>query len=635
MKIPMTINRRRPREWVWAIGLAMLCGLTLFLLSIYHGAKREDEITAARTAYDRGDWSRVANLARQRLKSNGNDLAALRLLARSSIRMGRHGDGALIYHERLGAEVLEPEDAFLLGLASSRLGDEQKALAVWSKASESADHPELLRSLANLLARMQRIDESAALAQRLSLVPGWQAAGLLLLGTDRFYLEDYAGAAGVLRQGLELDPEVSKSTLGPGVYRKILARCLLSLGRAAEADGWLKPLLAGAGNAPADTEAAWLASRSALQQKQLDRFQAELARSGTYRASNPLVPEPGLYSGSARCASCHAEISRAQAATRHSRTFHHSAELLLLPRPTAPLADPDIPKVRHAFVQEGTRLKVRSNIATRIYEVVVDYAFGTKDRYVTMVGRDGDGGSRALRLSYFHEPVRWGWGRTSGDVGTAADLQNLRGQIVSVRDGVVRCLHCHVTNPREFRDPDKIGPGPEATDAGIGCERCHGPGGNHIAAVEANLADHAIVSLGPGSGEAATVQCRDCHIVGDATEIQNRREESIWVRSPGITMTFSRCYTESSGALSCLTCHDPHRDSERSALFYEQKCVVCHQAAGPTAGTSAKPGSPGTVCKVNPTRDCLNCHMLKVPMPEIHTTLTDHYIRVHRDAQTR
>ena len=263
---------------------------------------------------------------------------------------------------------------------------------------------------------------------------------------------------------------------------------------------------------------------------------------------NPLVPEPAPYSGSARCATCHAEIGRTHATTRHSRTFHHGAELLLLPHPASPLADPDDPKVSHTFVQEGVQLKVRSRIDTRIYEVVVDYAFGTKDRYLTMVGRDGDGGSRALRLSYFHEPARSGWGRTSGDVGTAADLQNLRGQIVAVRDGVVRCLQCHVTNPREFRDPDRTGSGPEAADSGIGCERCHGPGGNHIGAVAAGVADPAIVSVGPGTSEAASVQCRDCHIVGDASEIQNRREDSRWVRSPGITLTFSRCYTESSGA---------------------------------------------------------------------------------------
>ena len=96
------------------------------------------------------------------------------------------------------------------------------------------------------------------------------------------------------------------------------------------------------------------------------------------------------------------------------------------------------------------------------------------------------------------------------------------------------------------------------------------------------------------------MQCRDCHIVGDATEIENRREESIWVRSPGITMTFSRCYTESSGALSCLTCHDPHRDSERSASFYEQKCLACHQTAGSPSGASTKPAPAGSCLQGQP-----------------------------------
>jgi tetratricopeptide (TPR) repeat protein len=633
---PMATNRRRPRAWDWIIGLTILLGLTLFLLSLYHRAERKDAMTEARAAYDRAEWSQAADLARERLKTDGQDLAALRLLARSSIRMGRDSAGASIYGDRLGAEALEPEDAFLLGLASSRQGDLRKALLVWSKAAkESPEHPELLLSLANLLSRIQRLEESAVLAQRLSMVPGWQASGLLLLGTNRYTMDDQVGAAEALARGLQLDPEASKAPLDPGVYRKLLARCLLSLGRAAEADDWLEPPLASAGNAPVDTESAWLSSRSALQQKQFERFKAELARSGSYRALNPLVPEPGLYSGAARCGTCHSEISRAHAATRHSRTFHHGAKLLSLPHPSSPLADPADSKVTHTFVEDGTKLKVRSNIDSHIYEVVVDFAFGTKDRYLTMVGRDGDGGSRALRLSYFHGPTRSGWGQTAGDVGTAADIQNLRGQIVPLRDGVVRCLQCHVTNPREFRDPDRIGPGPEAADASIGCERCHGPGGNHIAAVEADLADHAIVNVGPGSGEAATLQCRDCHIVGDATEIQNRREESIWVRSPGLTITFSRCYTESSGALSCLTCHDPHRDSERSASYYERKCVACHQTAGSPSGTSTKSDSRGTVCKVNPTRDCLNCHMPKVPMPVLHTSLTDHYIRVHRDAQSK
>ena len=35
------------------------------------------------------------------------------------------------------------------------------------------------------------------------------------------------------------------------------------------------------------------------------------------------------------------------------------------------------------------------------------------------------------------------------------------------------------------------------------------------------------------------------------------------------------------------------------------------------------------VCPVNPAKDCLDCHMPKVPVAALHTSLTDHYIRVH------
>jgi hypothetical protein len=87
-------------------------------------------------------------------------------------------------------------------------------------------------------------------------------------------------------------------------------------------------------------------------------------------------------------------------------------------------------------------------------------------------------------------------------------------------------------------------------------------------------------------------------------------------------MTTSRCYTESEGGMSCLTCHDPHRDDDQPASFFEGKCLGCH---APTTGGSQ------TSCRVNPAKDCLNCHMPKMPVAVLHTSLTDHYIRVHRD----
>ena len=298
------------------------------------------------------------------------------------------------------------------------------------------------------------------------------------------------------------------------------------------------------------------------------------------------------------------------------------------------------------------KLKVQTKIDDRVFETLVDYAFGTTDRYLSLVGRDGEGGYRAVRESFFHEGKESGWGRTAGDAGHTDKTEHVRGQTIHVRDGVVRCLHCHVTNPREFRDGDKDRTGPEAADRGIGCERCHGPGGNHVVAVESDFPDWSIVSVGPDKGEFVTRQCRECHIVGDASEMEHRREEPIWVRSPGATMTFSRCYTESGGAMSCLTCHDPHRDSDRSAAFYEKRCLACHsseksgqlakadytgihplkQAESDEAG---KPRRAAAICKVNPSKDCLGCHMPKVRQPTLHTYLTDHYIRVHRDDKAK
>ena len=408
-------------------------GLALFLLSIHHRAERKDELTAARAAYDRGEWSRAADLARERLKTDGKDLAALRLLARSSIRMGRDGDGALIYQERLGAEALEPEDAFLLGLASSRLGDEQKALAVWSKAAaESPEHPELLlvtRQPAGPHAAARRIHRAGPAAVHGSRLAGCRVAAS---GHQPLYRRrprrgrrgprsagssstpSAAGAAGP--RGLsQASGEVSAFTRPSGRGRP-LART--AAGRRRERAGGYRGGLAGQPvGPPAETVRSF--QGRACPVRSVSRLATRWFPSRVSIRAPPGAPPATPTS---------ARLTQ-QPAIRVPFTTARSCSSL--PRPTSSLADPDDPKVTHTFVQNGTKLKVRSNIDTRIYEVVVDYAFGTKDRYVTMVGRDGDGGFERLRLSYFHEPTRSGWGRTAGDVGTAADIQNLRGQIVT------------------------------------------------------------------------------------------------------------------------------------------------------------------------------------------------------------
>ena len=599
-------------------------GSDRFAGSIFLGP-RADESSDAAAAYQGGRWERAADLARQALKSSPDDREVLRIYARASARLERDQLAAAIYRDRIGNTNLDDEDSFLLGLLFARGGKLLEAWQIWDKAvKKGSDRPELLDNFARLSGRLQRLDEAADAARRLARLPGSEARGLFILADVEQLLSNPKGASDAVHAALERDQGAKGAFFPLGHYRRLLGRSLLELGKPSEALAPLEQVINSA-QSPASEgvpEAQWLLSRAYLQLGRKDEAVQARRKAGSYREENPLMPEPSPYVGEAACVACHSKESQAHAETRHSRTFHHDRGLLDLPRPDHPLADPDVPGVTHVFERDDSAIRVKTRDADRVYEAIVAYAFGVADRYVTMVGRDQDGTYRALRLSSYKTQSGVAWGATAGDVPEYDAHENVRGQPMQLRDGVVRCLYCHVTQSRAFRDPPpEPRPGPEAADKGIGCERCHGPGSNHVAAVKRGFPDPAIVNAGNASAPAIVAQCADCHIVGLRDEILAAPENSMYVRSPGATLTVSRCYTESGEAMSCLTCHDPHRDDNQPAPYYEAKCLGCHSAKTATQ----------THCRVNPTKDCLKCHMPKVPVAALHTSLTDHYIRVHRE----
>jgi hypothetical protein len=265
---------------------------------------------------------------------------------------------------------------------------------------------------------------------------------------------------------------------------------------------------------------------------------------------------------------------------------------------------------------------------------VIEYAFGTADRYLTMVGRDATGRYRMSRLSYYQAQGEKGWDRTTLDMThpTRAIPPEFQGEPIGMRDGLAKCLYCHVTNPRTGHDA----PGPEMADRAIGCERCHGPGGNHVAALEAGFPDLAIVNPADASPQLVTTkQCNDCHVLEH--RIRHDDPENLgWVRSQGVGWTRSRCNSESGGAFGCVTCHDPHRSARsQSAADYEAKCLNCHSGASRPAAQDSPPTQPPAgrslrECPVNPATGCIQCHMPRMRIDSLHTELTDHYIRVSR-----
>jgi hypothetical protein len=271
----------------------------------------------------------------------------------------------------------------------------------------------------------------------------------------------------------------------------------------------------------------------------------------------------------------------------------------------------------------------------------VDYAFGSSDHYTTFVGRDDRGRSFLLRMSYYRSPRGTGWDISTGLPAQPADEEEYLGKKMAAGDGPRRCLNCHTTNFYSVTQ----GVGPEAADHSIGCERCHGPGGHHVAAIGAGFPDLAIASLGAASPTATNQVCADCHGFHRTETIDAPQTSPRWLRYQSLTLTWSRCYTEGDGTLSCSTCHDPHRNAETSAARNEAKCLSCHvpdpttsSAGSPSSGASVRREDPSrnwlvakgtaTPCPINPTRGCIDCHMPRIWVQSTHSFKTDHFIRV-------
>jgi hypothetical protein len=586
-----------PRRGLWA---ALIALTTLLAVGAWWGARRlgraDAGLTLGRSAYDHGAWDEAAGRARKALQADAADAGAVRLLARSSARLGRDDSAAALF-ERLGPDNWEAEDHFLLARILTRSDRPSAARAqLWKAYHKDPGHGEALHELVRGLAKDDAVAKAVELAEALRAVPGWRARGEVALGLLRAAQDDPAAAAEALQAALDLDPDLAGPPPSAATVRKLLARHRLALGQPDRARAALGTLQ--------DPEARWLLARADLQEGKPCEDRPSPAR-------DPLAPEPAPYVGMARCASCHPAIARGYRASHHARTFWAGATLAGLPLPDRALPDPANPEVVHTFRHEGDSTRVETCTAGRpAYRAVLAYAFGSGDRGLTPVGRDEAGRWYELRMSrYADGPV---WDVTTGHERAPAAPSEWLGKTLSA-DELRRCVDCHTTAPRAARGDA----GALAGERGIGCERCHGPGGHHLRAVAAGLADPAIVRPERAAGEPIVRLCGQCHSPRGRSVSPT---DPVSIRFQATTLTWSRCYTRSRDTLDCLTCHDPHRDAATAPAAYESKCLDCH---GPSATTR---------CPVNPTRACIGCHMPTVRGAVPHSPFTDHYIRVHRSS---
>lgn len=231
------------------------------------------------------------------------------------------------------------------------------------------------------------------------------------------------------------------------------------------------------------------------------------------------------------------------------------------------------------------------------------------------------------------------------------------------------CLACHTDRslPRGF--PLNRAPGPDWTPAGISCAACHSAGAQHVAWREQELAGAKPAGNDPvlDPGRLAPLErvslCARCHLQGDAriylksfergllppggdllehmaVYVAAEETDDIGFVSQVERMVRSRCFTRSldrgARALTCETCHDPHRplEDERERAAARSGCMKCH-----AAGIEPEPGKDAPCAldfAARGAQDCVACHMrLTPPFDVAGVEIHDHFVRREKVAPSR
>jgi hypothetical protein len=112
------------------------------------------------------------------------------------------------------------------------------------------------------------------------------------------------------------------------------------------------------------------------------------------------------------------------------------------------------------------------------------------------------------------------------------------------------------------------------------------------------------------------------------------------VRFQPYRLVASKCYDPDDVRISCLACHNPHKNLDTKPAAYDLKCLACHRSSSAPSKTTHAAVSTSTTaaarvkawapaCRVG-KRLCVTCHMPKYSLPGAHFKFTDHRVRVAR-----
>ncbi len=369
---------------------------------------------------------------------------------------------------------------------------------------------------------------------------------------------------------------------------------------------------------------------------------------------------PG-YVGQQACYSCHADIYKSYQETGMAKSFF---------RPSVDNVIEDFDDA-HFFHERSDRhyrmtLEDGKFFITRYQEDAAGQRINVWRQEITWVIGSGHHSRGYLYQTasgeLFQMPVAWyaqasSWGMAPG--------YDFPGHDDFSRPITRSCMFCHNAYPEVPEGSDAYGQPdlfPHVLPEGTGCERCHGPGAAHVTVatdLDASSAAirESIVNPGRLSPALANDVCMQCHLqptskLTSFTRVFGRADysylpgtrladymvhfdfetneddaERFEIDSAAYRMRQSVCFEKSAGALTCITCHDPHEKvpTAEAADYFRERCFACHAVDACSVEKMVEASGHAS------DGDCIACHMPKRRTDDVvHVVMTDHKIVRHR-----